>query len=192
MTIMDRAKWLPVLAAGLAASGCMTAGTAGRDTSNPITAGPVAGRCYPGGCSWFDIRSFEMVRETERGALLRLDTREGGSNHAMSADAPQSSRGVRIAWGPYSNDAYVFCSRELPAVITRAQDGSYEVLRLDLISGGVPEEFLRTQYGHVCHQVGELDGDGAVERLGYRPLRDGEEREFTLRSPEAIFDRLGR
>ena len=192
MTIMNRAKGLIVLAAGLAASGCMTAGSNGRDASNPITAGPVAGRCYPGGCSWFDIRSFEMVRETERGALLRLDTREGGSDHAMSADAPQSSRGVQISWGPYSNDAYVFCSRELPAVITLAADGSYEVLRLDVVSGGVPEEFMRTQYGHVCHPGGEVNSEGAVARLGYRPLRDGEEREFTLGSPEAIFDRLGR
>ena len=183
-----------MLAAASALAGCAPAvmgASAARDTSNPITAGPVAGRCYPGGCSWFDIRNFEMVRETERAALIKIYTREGGSDHAMSADAPQSSRGVRIQWGPY-DEAYVFCSRELPAVLGQTRNGNYEVQLLGLINGGVPEEFMATQYGHVCHPDGGMQGDGAAERLGYRPLENGEIRIFALRSPEAIFDRLGR
>ena len=183
-----------MLAAASALAGCapaVTGASAGRDTTNPITAGPVAGRCYPGGCSWFDIRSFEVVRETERAALIKINTREGGSEHAMSADAPRSSRGVRIEWGPYE-EAYVFCSREMPAIMGQLENGSYEAQELDLINGGVPEEFMATQYGHVCHPDGEMSGDGAAERLGYRSVRDREDRTFTLASPEAIFDRLRR
>lgn len=192
MTINKTAILLPMLAAASAVAGCVppvTGASAGRDTSTPITAGPVAGRCYPGGCQWFDIRTFEMVRETERAALIKISTREGESTHAMSADHPRSSRGVLIEWGPY-HDVYVFCSRELPALLSQTENGSYEVQRLDLIRGYVPEELIATRYGHVCHPDGGMQDYGAAERLGYRALRDGERGSFTLRSPEAIFDRL--
>lgn len=194
MNIDGKGAWLPMLAGALALAGCMTTAGAddGRDRTNPITAGPVAGRCYPGGCSWFDIRAFEMVRETEDGALIRYSTREGASEHRMDADAPRSSRGVRIEWGPWEDNVHVFCSVKLPAMMSRAADGSWEVQRLDLIGGGVPAEFVNTQYGHICHPDGSLDGDGAAERLGYRRLGEGEETVFTLRAPEEIFGRLRR
>jgi hypothetical protein len=162
----------------------------GRDRSNPITAGPVAGRCYPGGCTWFDIRSFHVVRETEDGALIRVSIREGESTHANDADAPRSSRGVRITWQPYDDNSYMFCSRKLPAMISRADDGSFEAHRMNLIDGGVPEEVITTQYTHVCHPGGQLNGEGAAARLGYRSPTG--EREFTLRNPEDIFARLPR
>lgn len=194
MTIKKSAIFLPMLAGAWALAGCMTTETgpdARRGRDNPITAGPVAGRCYPGGCTWFDIRSFDLVRETERAALLRIDVREGGSNHAMSADAPRSSRGVRIEWGEYG-EAWLFCSRDLPAMITQGANGTYDVQRIDIIDGGLPQEVMITQYNHVCHTAEELRGDGAAARLGYRPMPEGVQMEFTVRSPEALFEEVER
>jgi len=188
-------KWLPVLAAAVAIGGCVptvTGASAGRDTGNPITAGPKADRCYPGGCGWFDIRSFEVVRETETGALIRLDMREGSSSHPNDQDAPRSARGVRIDWGEYENDTYLFCSTRLPAVLNRNEDsGGWEAYQLDLLTGGVPEESLATLYAHVCHPDGGLEGDGAAARLGYTD-RGGRDGAFQLRRPEEIFERVGR
>jgi len=194
MAVMRKiAATAPLLGALWMLAGCMpTATSAGLDpnVANPITAGPQIGRCHMGGCSWFDIQSFEVVRETEDGALIRLKMRSGSSDHRDNA-YPQSSRGVKIDWSPFSEDEHLFCSTRLPAWIARGESGGWEADRVDLLLSAGATEYMHNLYGHVCHPDGDLEAEGAAERLGYRRY-EGEETSFALTSPEAIFDRLGR
>lgn len=189
-----------MMAAGTALAGCATidgsagdGATAARDRGNPITAGPIAARCHMGGCGWFDVRSFEVVRETERGALIRLESRHGGSSHPGDQDMPTSARGVRIDWQPFHRNTWIFCSTAYPAIIELTEDGSYEGYRIDLTMPSGASEYITNQYVHVCHPNGELAEDQveAARRLGYRPAGE-EPMAFELLSPEQIFDRAGR
>lgn len=189
------AMWLPMVAAALAVAGCTPAVTgAGADpnVANPITGGPQIGRCFMGGCGWYQIRSFDVVRETEQGALIRLDMRDGSSRRRGDAASPRSSRGVDIDWGEYEKDEYVFCSSRLPAMISTAEGGGgWEALRLDLTMSSGATEYITNVYGHVCHPDGELNSEGAAERLGYRRY-EGQDHTIRLSAPEAIFGHLGR
>jgi len=184
------------LAATLALAGCATTGADGataRDRSNPITAAPHIGRCHMGGCSWFDIRSFEMVRETESAALLRLDMRDGSSSHPGGRDTPTSSRGVRIDWSPYDRNTYVFCSTQWPAIISPAEGGTgWDAYRIDLLMSAGATEYVTQQYLTVCHPDGALNAEGAAERAGYRRVGDDEPRQLRLGAPEEMFDRAVR
>jgi hypothetical protein len=192
------ASFLPLVAGAWALSSCtpvVTGASSARVAdANPITAGPQIGRCHMGGCGWFDIRSFEVVRETSDGALIRLDSRDGSSDHS-GGSYPASSRGVKIDWGPYSKDGYVFCSSRLPAVIDRAETGAgWEAYRLDVISPSGASQSVTNLYNHVCNNGVDMEAEGAAERLGYRPVQADASGDFTipLASPEAIFDHLGR
>lgn len=156
---------------------------------NPITSGPQIGRCYSGGCSWFDIRSFNVVRETSDGALIRIAMREGGSESGEGPH-PESSRGVDIKWDEETSNQYVFCSRRLPAIISQAEEGSYEARRLDLVEWSVPTEFITNVYAHVCHSGDNILAEGATARAGYRAVA-GEEQVIALSTPEAIFQHIG-
>lgn len=154
-----------------------------------ITSGPRIGRCYMGGCSWFDIQSAQIVRRTSEGTLIRIKAREGGSEHE-GVEPPQSSRGVAIEWGDYEGDQHIFCSTRLPAIITPTE-GGWEARRIDPVQWSVPAEYITNVYRHVCHPGGELDSEGGAERIGYRRAPE-EEPMILLRVPEAIFDRIVR
>lgn len=195
MRLLGRSiRSLPLLVAGAALAGCTPAVTsADPNVANPITSGPKVGRCHMGGCGWFQIRSFEVVRETSDGALIRLDMRDGGSEDTDRPDR-NSSRGVKIDWGAYRNDEYVFCSRRLPAVISLTEGGIWTAYRIDMLSPSGASQYVTNVYSHVCHTGEDVEAEGAAERLGYRSVQadDSGDFEFRLSSPEAIFDRLGR
>lgn len=181
---------LAAVAAGGGLSACApaTGGASSRSAAaNPITSGPQIGRCDRSGCSWFEIQSFEMVRETEHGALLRIKLRDGESDSG-SGPHPTSSRGVKIEWTGEVSDQYVFCSTKLPAIITGGE-GSYEAQRLDLIQWGNPSEYNMKVYSHVCHNGEDILAQGKAARAGYRSI-EGQEPNIALTRPEAIFDHI--
>ena len=192
---MTRKSRIGVALAALAACGALTgcAATTGASSqsaaANPITSGPQIGRCDRTGCSWFDIRSFAMVRETGDGALLRINVREGSSVSRGDGPHPTSSRGVKIEWSGPATDQYVFCSTKLPAMIS-GSDGAYEATRLDLIRWGNPSEYNMRVYSHVCHNGEDILAQGAAARAGYRST-DGQEPVIALTRPEAIFEHIG-
>lgn len=196
MTGKMRVAALPLLSATWALVGCTPAATSASldpNVANPITAEPQLGRCHMGGCGWFQIRSFEVVRETEEGALIRLDMRDGGSK---DDDRPNraSPRGLNVDWGPYRNDEYVFCSTLHPAVISPAEGGNgFEAYRIDLLLSAGATEYVTNVYSHVCHTGVDMEAEGAPEGLGYTRFEadDAEDYVTRLSSPEAIFDQLG-
>ncbi len=188
------ARCLAVLAASWALAACTpvteSAGLA-PNVANPITSGPKIGRCHMGGCGWFQIRSFEMVRETGEGALIRLDIRDGGSEDTNRRDR-NSARGVKIDWGPYRNNDYVFCSTRLPAVIGPGESGvGWDAYRIDPLSPSGASQAVTNLYNHVCHTGVDMEDEGAAERLGYRRY-EGQDYSFSLSSPEAIFGQPAR
>ena len=172
---------------GTSAQSAQSASAAG---ANPITSGPQIGRCYSDGCTWFDIQSFEMIRETEDGALIRLTMREGGSRSG-SGPHPENARGVDIEWEGYTSSEYVFCSKKLPAMISSEDGGAAEATVLDLLQWGVPTEVITNIYAHVCHNGERILDEGMAQRAGYRSM-EGQDREISLPSPVAIFDHLRR
>lgn len=183
---------LPLLAGSFALAGCTPAVTsAGADpnVANPITSGPQIGRCRMGGCSWFDIQSFEVVRETGEAALIRLRMRDGSSDH-RDDDYPETSRGVKIQWGDYADSEHVFCSTRLPAYISGSGD-SWEAAQLNPYGPSGVREYITKVYLHVCHPGQDVSTQTALQRLGYGPDTSTES-DISLTSPEAIFDHLAR
>jgi hypothetical protein len=195
-SIKAAASWLSVVAGAWVLAACtpvVTGASTRSADANPITSGPKVGRCHMGGCGWFEIRSFDVVRETSDGALIRLDMRDGGSDDTDRADR-NSSRGVKIDWGPYRNDEYVFCSTRLPAVISRAEGGAgWDAYRIDLLSPSGASQYVTNVYSHVCHSGVDMEAEGAGERLGYRRVQAGDSGDYVIRlsSPDAIFDHQG-
>jgi hypothetical protein len=177
---------LPLLA-GCAATmgGTQTAST--RSAGEPIV-GPIReGRCRMNGCSWFQVQSFEVVRENEKGALLRVTQREGGSDHP-NGKYPERPRASSIQWGE-SSTSYFFCSPRFPAIISQNESGGWEGIRLDLTMPAGVTAFVENQYRAICHPDGALDVDtaAAAARLGY--TRNEGEVEFKLSRLEDVFDR---
>lgn len=157
-------------------------------TQGPII-GPIReGRCRMNGCSWFQVQSFEMVRENERGALLRVAVREGGSEHP-DGNYPERPRESAIQWQP-SDPVYFFCSTRYPAIISENASGGWSGYRLDLTMSAGVTAFVHNQYRAICHPDGALNGDSAAAavRLGYTRF-DGDA-EFTVARPEDVFDRV--
>lgn len=159
-----------------------------RLAGEPIV-GPIReGRCRMNGCSWFQVQNFEVVRENEKGALLRVTQREGGSDHP-DGKYPERPRASAIQWAE-SSTSYFFCSPRFPAIISESEGGGWEGIRLDLTMSAGVTEFVHNQYRAICHPDGALDVDtaAAAARLGYTP--NGGEVEFQLGRPEEVFDRV--
>ena len=172
-------------AAAVALGGCATTGDRGARADSPIV-GPIReGRCHMNGCSWFQVQSFDMVRETADAALLRVVSRDGSSMHP-DGNYPRRPRETDIQWAPESSTSYFFCSTRYPAIIYD-NEGVLEGYRLNMIMSAGATEFVHAQYRAICHPDGGLEAPGAAARLGYTSF-DGEA-EFRLSRPEDIFDR---
>jgi hypothetical protein len=177
---------MPLLA-GCAATTAGTQSASTRSADEPIV-GPVReGRCRMNGCSWFQVQSFEVVRETEKGALLRVTMREGSSDHP-DGKYPTRPRPSAVQWTE-SDTSYYFCSPRFPAIIGENESGGWDGIRLDLTQSAGVTEFVHNTYRAICHPDGALDVDtaAAAARLGYTP-NEGEQ-EFTLSRLEDVFDR---
>lgn len=189
--MMTRSAFSALAFAGaVALSGCATMGGGQSASGEPIV-GPIReGRCHMNGCGWFQVQSFEMVRENEKGALLRVTQRNGGSTHP-DGNYPRRPRESAIEWSDHSETYYLFCSPLHPALIFQNEgDGSWSGFRLDLTMPSGATEYVQNQYRAVCHPDGALDADSAAAaaRLGYTTF-DGES-EFRLNRPEDVFDRV--
>lgn len=177
------------VAVAMALSACAT--TSGQSTSagEPIV-GPIReGRCHMGGCSWFQVQSFEMVRETEKAALLRVVSREGQSTHP-DGNYPRRPRESAVEWAPQSDTSYFFCSTRYPAILFESADGGFDGYRLDPTQVSGATTYIHNQYRAICHPDGALDADTAeaAARLGYSRY-DGEA-EIQVARPEDLFDRI--
>lgn len=176
-----------ILAATAAVSGCATMEGQSASAGEPIV-GPIReGRCHMGGCSWFQVQSFEMVRETEKGALLRVVSREGQSMHP-EGNYPRRPREADVQWAPQSDTSYFFCSTRYPAILFASADGGFDGYRLDPTQISGATTFIHNQYFAICHPDGALVTAGAAARLGYTRY-DGET-EIQVARPEELFDRV--
>lgn len=177
-------------AAAVLLSGCAT--MSGASSSGEPIVGPIReGRCHMGGCGWFQVQSFDVVRENEKGALLRVTQRNGQTTHG-NGNPPRRPREAAIDWSAETETYYLFCSSRYPAIISRNEaGGGYDGFRLDMTMPSGATEYVQNQYRAVCHPDGALDADtaAAARRLGYAPF-DGEA-EFTVARPEDVFDRAG-
>lgn len=174
---------LVTLGAAIAGCASMSDGFSPRPATG-LVSGPEIGRCHMGGCTWFEVTSFEMVREIPNAALLKATVREGSSMHPNGY--PRTSRGVAIDWSPESSDYYLFCSTRLPAVAFRDGEG-LEAYRVNPGAPSGAAEYVTTIYNHVCHNGVEMNSDRATA-LGYGA---GEEGPLTIDRPEQLFDRAG-
>jgi len=137
---------------------------------------PQLNSCHGGDCSWSITRGQTVVRQDARGTLYRL-TLLGGS-------AREGSR--RISWNRAPHEAYIFCSRRLPAVLL-AVDGAWQVDVLDFVNGPPPVlESSAALYVRTCHPGADWEADGFAARFGYA-ARD-EEPDIHLTRPEEIFN----
>lgn len=186
MTIRNLVAVAGVVAA-TALAGCATTGSESASAVEPIV-GPIReGRCHMNGCSWFQVQSFDLVRETERGALLRVVMREGSSMHP-NGNYPRRPRASSIQWAPESQTAYFMCSTRYPAIVFEGEAGGWTGYRLDLTQSAGATTFIHNQYRAICHTDGALDAEGAAARLGYTRY-DGE-MEISVARPEELFDRV--
>lgn len=177
-----------VLAVTPLLAGCMTTGS-GSGSTGQLAGSIHEGRCRMGGCSWFQIQNFDVVRENTNGALLRVTLREGASDHPDN-NYPRRPRESQIRWAE-SSTVYFLCSTRYPALISEGEGGRWEGYRLDLTTPSGASEFVHNQYRAVCHPDGALNLDtaGAAARLGYRSFEG--DSEISLPSPEALFDQIG-
>jgi hypothetical protein len=161
----------------------MTSGTAAAQRHRGLADGPHLNTCHSALCSWFDITSFTMVRETSNAALIRLSMREGNSEQRPGR-YPRSSHGVHIQWEEVNGDTYVFCSTRLPAVIYKGGD-VVSVTSVDPGNPDVPTDAVTAIYNHVCHHGVQMT-PARARRLGYH---GGRVEGLELQRPEDIFDR---
>ncbi len=174
-----------VLGAALTLTGCATIDDASAD-ANPIIGSIREGRCHMGGCSWFQVQNFDVVRETEKGALLRVSMRSGSSDHP-NGDYPERPRESAISWSPAA-ESYFFCSKSYPAIVSRSDTGGYEGFRLDMTTSYGAIEAVQNEYRAICHPDGDMAASDSAARLGYTALVG--EPELLLARPEELFDRL--
>ena len=161
--------WIATIAMGLAGA-ASAAGLA------PPAASPALNSCHGGECSWSITRSRTIVRQDARGVLYRLSLLGGSAREGSN----------RIRWNRGPHEAFIFCSRRLPAVIL-AVDGSWQVDVLDFVNGPPPVlESSFSLYVRTCHPGADWAADGFARRFGYSALN--EDAEINLSRPEDIFN----
>jgi hypothetical protein len=142
----------------------------------PPAPAPQLNSCHGGECSWSITRGRTVVRQDARGILYRL-TLLGGS-------AREGSH--RIVWNRQPHEAYVFCSRRLPAVLL-AVDGAWQVDVLDFVNGPPPVlESSAASYVRTCHPGADWAADGFAARIGYTAHDD--QPDINLSRPADIFN----
>lgn len=135
-------------------------------------------------CSWSITHSRDLVRRTDAGSLYRLSLLGGASEHP-DENYPEDSRGVTIAWNAAPHEVFIFCARQLPAVILPT-DGRLQVDLLDFVNG--PAGALESSaglYTRVCHPGEDWAANGFAERFGYQARAD--EADIDIARPEDIF-----
>jgi hypothetical protein len=137
---------------------------------------PALNSCHGGECSWSITRSRTVVRQDARGILYRLSLLGGSAREGSN----------RIRWNRQPHEAFIFCSRRLPAVIL-AVDGGWQVDVLDFVSGPPPVlESSFSLYVRTCHPGADWAADGFARRFGYTAREESPE--ISLSRPEDIFN----
>lgn len=109
------------------------------------------GRCHMGECGWTREYVRDFVGTSPRGFLVRLTVQRGTSTHPRGGPA----RNRPIKWNKEREDAWIFCSKSLPAMMFTL-DGELNVHLLDLYpTGRIPgyQEASLALYMSVCHNV---------------------------------------
>ncbi|HEY0116346.1 MAG TPA: hypothetical protein VGB54_11535, partial [Allosphingosinicella sp.] len=148
------------LAGLLLLAGCMTMAEGSAPAASSTLVGVKRiGRCHMGGCSWFRVEDFAMVRETPDMALLRVTLREGSSTHG-NGRPPRENSNAAIAWNAQPSETYILCSSSRPALIERAENGRWEAVRMDLVTTAGAMESAAAQYAAVCHPGEDWHAEG--------------------------------
>lgn len=184
--MMKRSHAATLLAGLLLTAGCARLGIAEAPPETRATLQGVQkiGRCHMGGCSWFRIDDFAMVRETPEDALLRVNVRWGSSMHPDGRMPTDRSRNVPIEWQPEAEEVYVYCTPRLPVLVQREEDGSWQAARMDFVATAGAMESAATLYAAVCHPGEDWHAEGFAARHGYRAV-DGDIH-FPLRQPDDV------
>jgi hypothetical protein len=141
----------------------------------PSAARPELNSCHGGQCSWSITRSRAIVRQEAGGTLYRLSLLGGGAREGSN----------RIRWNRQPHALFIFCSRNLPAVIL-PDEGRLQVDILDFVAGPLPDlESSASLYVRTCHPGEDWAADGFAARHNYRA--QDPDREIALSRPEDIF-----
>jgi hypothetical protein len=189
--MVNMARISTALAGLLLTTGCTNLGLLQTppETRQTLQGVQKIGRCHMGGCTWFRIDDFAMIRETPDDAFLRVNVRWGSSSHPDGRMPNDRSRNVPIAWRPEIEEVYLYCTSRLPALIEREEDGSWQAARMDLVGTAGAMESSASLYAAVCHPGEDWRGEGFAARHGYRSV-DGDFF-IPLRRPDDIL-RQGR
>jgi hypothetical protein len=148
---------------------------------NVVAVEPQVGGCQRDVCSWRKQLSRDLVGSSAAGALFRV-TFLGGS-------APDSGRKPSIKWNRKPHDVYVFCSKQLPAVMMQV-DGSLQVDALGISPDEYPPPVLYTSasiYMEVCHNTPDQDLNVLAKRFGYAvSSQDAEAMSQGIKVPEDV------
>ena len=165
---------------------CMAgfSGEASAQGRRGLVDGPHLGRCHMGGCSWFQVTAFSVVRERHGAALIRLTTREGGSGYGNTR-VRRASRRAPIQWGPPAEDYWVLCSTQRPAIIMKGNGDAWSAVAIAPAAPAGATEFVTAIYNHACHPGVNMT-EARARRLGYRE-GSADAAEIPLQRPEDIF-----
>jgi hypothetical protein len=154
-------------------------------SAQPVEPRAYLGRCHMDICSWEIDLAKKLLGKNQSGSLFELTVKTGTSFHKDGSYARRS----RIKWDSAPRSAWIFCSRQYPAIMVEG-DSAFRATILTFAGRGAPgamESAART-YFRVCHSVsGNADITRAARRLGYPPSeRDFSDLEGAIKKPEDI------
>jgi len=130
-------------------------------TPDVLAAEPQVGRCHMDKCSWRKQVSRELMGSSPVGALHRVTLLGGEARDRLGKPV--------IKWNRKPHDVFVFCSKKLPAVMMRIEDG----LQIDALAIS-PDEDLPPVYDtavsiylEVCHNAADSDVHQIARQFGY-------------------------
>lgn len=109
------------------------------------------GRCHMGECSWSREIAMNLVEQRDDDRLFKINLLGGTSTMRGSRFPKLDGSDADITWNDKSHEVYVFCSQELPAVVSKF-DREWQVDVLDFVNGppGVLEGSAAL-YSNYCH-----------------------------------------
>jgi hypothetical protein len=140
-------------------------------------------------CNWSVVRSKAVLWADYRGALIRVETIEGRSEHPGEEDYPtELTDSVKVAWNSKPYEYHVFCSKGLPTVIWSTDQGKYKAEYVDFTKASGVSEAAALRYSEDCHRTRlhrDLTTSVFAEHFGYRAANPPAETE--LAHPYDIF-----
>jgi hypothetical protein len=148
----------------------------------------VRGRCHEAHCDWFSLEAAEFLGASERGWLMKIESRWWRSHHPDGFDKPAPRRGVVNAAGDDRVD-HVFCSKTQPTIL-EAEGERWRAFRLAPAQPPAESQTRVAFYLAACHNAGVetlRDGEALARKLGYKGGDGGfEPQGFALARPQDV------